>query len=166
MRRYTLTISNREFVVDVQEIDADNFEVVVGGETYQVNLTNEENLAGATITPGFAPNLAAGASLARKSAAARPAPAASTGTAAPSPTVRKPAGGGKGTQTAPMLGVILEVNVKPGDVVTRGQQVAVLDAMKMHNAIGAVQAGTVDAVYVEAGQTVDHGTPILKYREE
>ena len=166
MRRYTLTISNREFVVDVQEIDADNFEVVVGGETYQVNLTNEENLAGATITPGFAPNLAAGASPARKSAAARPAPAASTGTAAPSPTVRKPAGGGKGTQTAPMPGVILEVNVKPGDVVTRGQQVAVLDAMKMHNAIRAVQAGTVDAVYVEAGQTVDHGTPILKYREE
>ena len=58
MRRYTLNISDREFVVDVQEIDADNFEVVVGGETYQVNLANEENLAGATITPGFAPNLA------------------------------------------------------------------------------------------------------------
>ena len=166
MRRYTLTISNREFVVDVQEIDADNFEVVVGGETYQVNLANEENLAGATITPGFAPNLAAGASPARKSAAARPAPAASTGTAAPSPTVRKPAGGGKGTQTAPMPGVILEVNVKPGDVVTRGQQVAVLDAMKMHNAIGAVQAGTVDAVYVEAGQTVGHGDAIVTFQED
>jgi len=166
MRRYTLTISNREFVVDVQEIDADNFEVVVGGETYQVNLANEENLAGATITPGFAPNLAAGASPARKSAAARPAPTSGTDSATPPATARKPAGGGKATQTAPMPGVILEVNVKPGDVVTRGQQVAVLDAMKMHNAIGAVQAGTVDAVYVEAGQTVDHGTPILKYREE
>ena len=166
MRRYTLTISNREFVVDVQEIDADNFEVVVGGETYQVNLANEENLAGATITPSFSPNVASAASPARKSAAARPAPATSAGGAAPSQAARKPSGGGKGTQTAPMPGVILEVNVKPGDVVTRGQQVAVLDAMKMHNAIGAVQAGTVDEVYVEAGQTVDHGTPILKYREE
>ena len=71
MRRYTLTISNREFVVDVQEIDADNFEVVVGGETYQVNLANEENLAGATITPGFAPNLAAGASPAGRRRSAR-----------------------------------------------------------------------------------------------
>ena len=32
MRRYTLNISDREFVVDVQEIDADNFEVVVGDD--------------------------------------------------------------------------------------------------------------------------------------
>jgi biotin carboxyl carrier protein len=57
-----------------------------------------------------------------------------------------------------MPGVILEVNVKAGDTSQRGQQVAVLDAMKMHNAIGAVQAGT-SPVYVEAGQTVDHGDP-------
>lgn len=168
MRRYTLNISNREFVVDVQEIDADNFEVVVGGETYQVNLANEENLAGATITPSFAPNTASAASPAHKSTTARPAPATSTGTTASAPAARKPpgGGGGKGTQTAPMPGVILEINVKPGDTVTRGQQVAILDAMKMHNAIGAVQAGTVEEVYVEAGQTVDHGTPILKFKGE
>ena len=51
MRRYTLNISNREFVVDVQEIDADNFEVVGGGGTYLVNPANEPNLAGATVTP-------------------------------------------------------------------------------------------------------------------
>ena len=169
MRRYTLNISNREFVVDVQEIDADNFEVVVGGETYQVNLANEENLAGATITPSFAPNTASAASPTRNSAIAPPAPAASAGATASTPAARKPAGaggsgGGKGTQTAPMPGVILEINVKPGDTVTRGQQVAILDAMKMHNAIGAVQAGTVDEVFVEAGQTVDHGTPLLKFK--
>ena len=168
MRRYTPNISDPEFVVDVQEVDADNFEVVVGGETYQVNLANEENLAGATITPSFAPNAASAASPARKSTTARPAPATSTGTTASAPAARKPpgGGGGKGTQTAPMPGVILEINVKPGDTVTRGQQVAILDAMKMHNAIGAVQAGTVEEVYVEAGQTVDHGTPILKFKGE
>ena len=64
-----------------------------------------------------------------------------------------------------MPGVILEVNVKAGDTVTRGQQVAILDAMKMHNMIGATQDGTVAEVYVAAGQSVDHGTPILKYKE-
>ena len=46
MRRYTLNISDREFVVDVQEIDADNFEVVVGGETYQVNLAGDKTSPG------------------------------------------------------------------------------------------------------------------------
>lgn len=163
MRRYTLNISDREFVVDVQEVDADNFEVVVGGETYQVNLASEENLAEATITPGFAPSAASAAIPTRKSAASRPAPVAATS----APAARRPAGGGgKGTQTAPMPGVILEINVKSGDTVTRGQQVAILDAMKMHNVIGAAQAGTVAEVFVEAGQSVDHGTPILKFKEE
>ncbi|MDR3220895.1 MAG: biotin/lipoyl-binding protein [Candidatus Accumulibacter sp.] len=168
MRRYTLNISDREFVVDVQEIDADNFEVVVGDETYQVNLAGDESLGGAVIAPGLAPNAAATAATARKAAAPRAAPASapSAPAAASAPAARKPAGGGgKGTQTAPMPGVVLEVNVKPGDTVTRGQQVAILDAMKMHNQIGAAQAGVIAEVYVTAGQSVDHGTPLLKYKE-
>ena len=76
MRRYTLNISDREFVVDVQEIDADNFEVVVGDDTYQVSLTGDESLNGAVITPGLAPNAAPAAAPARKAAAPRPAAAA------------------------------------------------------------------------------------------
>jgi biotin carboxyl carrier protein len=170
MRRYTLNINEREFIVDVQEIDADTFEVVVGDETYQVNLSGDESLGEAVIAPGLAPNAAAAttAAPARKAAVPRSAPAATSAapTAAASAPARKPAGGGgKGTQTAPMPGVVLEVSVKPGDVVTRGQQVAILDAMKMHNVIGASQAGTVAEVYVAAGQSVDHGTPLLKYQE-
>ena len=169
MRRYTLNISDREFVVDVQEIDADNFEVVVGDETYQVNLTSDESLSGAVITPGLAPGAATSAAAPARKAAPRPtaAPAATAPATASAPAARKPAGGGgKGTQTAPMPGVIIEISVKPGDVVARGQQVAVLDAMKMHNVIGAIQAGTVAEVYVDAGQSVDHGSPILKFKEE
>jgi biotin carboxyl carrier protein len=172
MRRYTLNISDREFVVDVQEIDADNFEVVVGDETYAVSLSGDEALGEAVITPGLAPNAAPAATStapapARRAAAPRPAPAATPAAGAAAPAAKKPAGGGgKGTQTAPMPGVVLEVNVKPGDVVTRGQQVAILDAMKMHNVIGASKAGTIDEVYMSAGQSVDHGTPLLKYKEE
>ena len=168
MRRYTLNISDREFVVDVQEIDADNFEVVVGDDTYPVSLTGDESLNGAVITPGLAPNAAPAAAPARKAAAPRPAAAAPAAAApAAAAPARKPAGGGgKGTQTAPMPGVIQEVSVKAGDIVTRGQQVAILDAMKMHNMIGASQAGTIAEVYVAAGQSVDHGTPLLKFKEE
>ena len=79
---------------------------------------------------------------------------------------RKPAGGVKGALTAPMPGVILEINVKAGDQITRGQQVAILDAMKMHNVIGAPRAGTVGEVFVTAGQSVDHGDAIIKYKED
>jgi biotin carboxyl carrier protein len=172
MRRYTLNISDREFVVDVQEVDADNFEVVVGDETYQVSLTGDESLGETVIAPGLAANAAASSAAPRRAAAPRAAAATTTSAAAapaaaasPAPARRPAGGGGKGTMSAPMPGVILEVNVKPGDTVTKGQQVAVLDAMKMHNMIGASQAGVIAEVYVAAGQSVDHGTPLLKFGE-
>ena len=38
--------------------------------------------------------------------------------------------------------------------------------LHMHNMIGASQAGTIAEVYVAAGQSVDHGTPLLKFKEE
>jgi len=39
MRRYKLDISNRKFVIDVQELAADRFEVIVGDNTYEVSLS-------------------------------------------------------------------------------------------------------------------------------
>ena len=39
MRRYTLNISDREFVIDVQELSADQFEVVVGDEFHVADKT-------------------------------------------------------------------------------------------------------------------------------
>lgn len=166
MRRYTLDISDKEFVIDVQELAADRFEVMVGGETYEVTLSSDESLAEAVITPAFepgahAPRAANTVQRVRKEAGA--APAAS---AASAPAPRAPVGGGKGALTAPMPGTILEVNVKAGDTVTRGQQVAILDAMKMHNVIGAPRAGTVAEVYVTAGQAVNHGDAIIKFKED
>ena len=166
MRRYTLDISDREFVIDVQELSADQFEVVVGDESYQVTLSSDENLAEAVITPGLQANAdgTPRVSAASKVAKVRkePSPAAA---AAPAP--RKAAGGGgKGAVCAPMPGVILEVSVKVGDTVERGQQLAILGAMKMHNVIGAPRAGTIAEVFVDAGQNVDHGAAIVKFKED
>jgi len=159
MRRYTLGLGGREFVIDVQELAADRFEVVVGGESYQVTLAGDEDLPEATITPGYAA-AGAGASPPRVARAAA-APAAAT--------VRpKPASGGAvgAVLSAPMPGVIIEVHVKPGDRLERGQPVAVLDAMKMHNVIGAPRAGTVAEVCVAPGQAVGHGDAIVRFAQD
>ena len=172
MRRYTLAINNREFIVDVDALSADSFSVSVGGESYEVSLSSEENLSGATITPGLVPALqpvtdkreGAAKTVARirnEPPSGEPPSTATTAT----PTPRKPARG-KGSLTAPMPGVILEVNVKAGDTVERGQQVAILDAMKMHNVIGAPRAGIIAEVFVAAGQNVDHGDPLIKFQED
>ena len=56
--------------------------------------------------------------------------------------------------TAPLPGRIIELKVKVGDAVKAGQEVAVLEAMKMENAITSDFAGTVKQILVHQGQTV------------
>ena len=166
MRRYNLALGDREFVIDVQELTADRFQVVVGGTSYEVTLTGDENLPGATITPGYQP--AAGGLVAAPSAAhaGSPSPAAaSPAPAGASRTAPRRAVAGSDALNAPMPGVILELHVKVGDTVTRGQQIAVLDAMKMHNFIGAPRAGVIAEVCVAPGQAVGHGEPIVRFAQ-
>jgi len=157
MRRYTLGLGGREFVIDVQELAADRFEVVVGEQHYEVTLSADEDLDKARIAPGL--DAGSGAPPPRERTAAS--------VAAPSiaPSRPRPArnGGDAATLGAPMPGVILELHVKTGDVVQRGQQIAVLDAMKMHNIIGAPRAGTIVEICVAPGQTVGHGDPIVRF---
>jgi propionyl-CoA carboxylase alpha chain len=55
---------------------------------------------------------------------------------------------------SPMPGRVVGVSVKVGDQVNAGQEVCVIEAMKMQNAIKAVRNSTVKSVLVTAGQTV------------
>lgn len=63
--------------------------------------------------------------------------------------------------TAPMPGIIVDVKVKKGDSVAKGQLVAVLEAMKMETEIFASNAGTVIAVNMEKGAQVNLGDVIV-----
>ncbi len=66
-----------------------------------------------------------------------------------------------GAITAALAGTVFKVLVKPGDVVSAGEPVAVLEAMKMENEVTAPQAGTVDAVFVREGDAVEMGDALL-----
>jgi len=55
---------------------------------------------------------------------------------------------------SPMPGLILSVAVKKGDKVTAGQELAVVEAMKMQNILRAERAGVVANVTVVAGSNV------------
>ncbi len=52
--------------------------------------------------------------------------------------------------TAPIPGKVVAVKVAPGDEVTPGQPLVVLEAMKMENELAAEQAGRVAAIHVRA----------------
>jgi glutaconyl-CoA decarboxylase len=63
--------------------------------------------------------------------------------------------------TAPMLGTILSVKVKPGDEVKAGDVLLILEAMKMENEIVSPRDGTVKEVKVSGDQSVKAGDVLI-----
>jgi biotin carboxyl carrier protein len=143
MKEYKLKINGNDYAVTVNEVDGSMAEVEVNGTPFKVEFDKPVKKAAAPVAKPVA-----------KSAA--PAPAAAP--------VAKPAAaaGGAGTAvTSPLPGVILDVCVKEGDAVKRGQTVMVLEAMKMENAIEATADGTVTAIKVGKGDSVLEGAPLV-----
>jgi biotin carboxyl carrier protein len=64
---------------------------------------------------------------------------------------------------APMPGLILRILVAAGAHVTRGQDLAVLEAMKMENVIRAPRDGVIAEVCVRQGQQLAHGEPLVRF---
>ena len=140
MKEYKYKINGNEYNVAVEELEGNKASVTVNGKTYQVELDRPAKPA---VTKPVARPAAA--------------PAAAPVAAAPAP---RPAAGGAGIK-APLPGVILDIKVKVGDTVTKGQTVAILEAMKMENNINADRDGKVVAINVEKGQSIAEGTDII-----
>ena len=68
-----------------------------------------------------------------------------------------PGQAGQDAVLAPMPGTVLALSAAPGQIVARGAEVAVLEAMKMEHAVSAPFAGTLAAWHVEPGDVVDEG---------
>ena len=75
------------------------------------------------------------------------------------------AAGGAGRLTAPMPGKVIAFHVKPGDTVTAGQALAVMEAMKMEHTISAPRAGTVAELMYAVGDQVAEGGELLRLSE-
>ncbi|MDI3501285.1 MAG: glutaconyl-CoA/methylmalonyl-CoA decarboxylase subunit gamma, partial [Thermoanaerobacter sp.] len=70
-----------------------------------------------------------------------------------------PSSADKGSKiiSAPMPGTILDVKVKEGDRVKRGDVVVILEAMKMENEIMAPEEGVIASIHVSKGSSVNTG---------
>ncbi len=134
-------VRDRWFTVEVEDPHTDPVVTLVEGDEIQVHIAK---LAGDTrpdraVQPGSADALAA-----------PPGPALSGRLAA---AIR--------TFISPMPGVILSVAVKIGDQVITGDEICVLEAMKMQQTLRADWSGIVQAVHVESGQQVLDGDPLI-----
>ncbi len=67
-----------------------------------------------------------------------------------------------GRLTAPMPGKVLSFAVKAGDVIKKGQALAVMEAMKMEHTIAAPADGTVAELLYAPGDQVSEGAELLK----
>jgi pyruvate carboxylase subunit B len=63
---------------------------------------------------------------------------------------------------APMPGLIVRVLVAPGDTVTEGQGLVVMEAMKMENELRSPSAGTVRSVAATPGTAVEKGAILVE----
>ena len=63
---------------------------------------------------------------------------------------------------APMPGKVIAVKVVPGQAVAKGEELLVVEAMKMENAIRAPREGRVKAVSAEVGQMVSPGVVLVE----
>lgn len=86
----------------------------------------------------------------------------SLGKAAPATkAAAKPASGAADTINAPVPGAILRFSVKDGDTVKEGQEILVMEAMKMETSVNAPKAGTVTFL-VKQGDQVQTGHPVAQ----
>lgn len=143
MKTYKFKINGNEYNVAINSVEGTNASVTVNGTDYQVEL-EDAPAAPVQAAPAAAP-------------AAAPVQAAPAAPAAP-----KPAASGTGKAvTSPLPGVIIAVKVNVGDSVKAGQEVAVLEAMKMENSIEAEHDGTVTAIHVAKGDSVLEGAAVV-----
>ena len=136
-------VNDRWYNVEAVDVDSGPAVVLVDGERVEVTL-------GGPLLPAAAP-----AAAPAPAQPAAPAPAAS---AAPAPA---PAAGGR-VFSSPMPGIVLSLAVSVGDQVVTGDDICVLEAMKMQQTLKADWSGVVSAVRVTPGQQVQDGDPIVE----
>ena len=141
MQKLNFNINGKHYEATITEVEHNVAEVELNGKKYTIDVERSEAVASipTVATPKAAP------------AAAAPAAA---------PAAPKTAAGANSI-VAPLPGSVVSISVKAGDAVKAGQQLAVIEAMKMENEILAPADGTVKAVHVSAGQAVQQGDALI-----
>ena len=133
MKQYKYTINGNKYEVAIGEIVDNMATLTVNGEEFKVEMEREaEPEKKAVVRPAGTARAAAEASQPAEGAAVNKANAVK----------------------APLPGVITDILVEVGQEVAAGDNVVVLEAMKMANNLQAEKSGKVSAVCVKVGQSV------------
>lgn len=149
--KYKFRINNKTFEVELLDIHSKPITAIVNGEMIDVWFEDEDittksvstqviseipKVAGATLKKGETPT--------------------------PSPTnIQTP----KNNIQSPIPGVVISVDVRTGDEVQHGQELCVIEAMKMKNMIRSPRDGIIKLVNVRIGQAVQFHDTLFEFSE-
>jgi len=146
MSVYRVRVEGKEYQVEVGDLQAQPVRVVVNGRVVQVSSASLESSEGAergtradANVSAISVRAASGASLSEESSELE--------------------------VLAPMPGSIVSVEVESGSHVVVGQDLCILDAMKMNNRIRAQREGVISQVHVQPGDQVQHGDRLVTFAE-
>ncbi len=146
MPTYQVTVGGKEYQVEIEDVNTQPVRAVVNGRVVQVWVPEQGQARGApTAEPTTASTVRAVAS--------------------PMAAAAQPGATSEQDVRAPMPGTIVSVAVQAGDHVEVGEDLCVLDAMKMNNRIRAPRAGTVADVCVSTGQQVQYGDLLMTFAD-
>ncbi|KPU42744.1 glutaconyl-CoA decarboxylase subunit gamma [Oxobacter pfennigii] len=134
MRKFNIKVNGKAYEVEVEEVSG------------SMNSIREAIHPQAALSSEIAANIIEIPKMEDKAAPAV--------TAAPPAQVTDKAGQ---SIKSPMPGTILSVNVNSGDLVSKGQVIFILEAMKMENEIMAPTAGKIAEIKVSKGSSVNAG---------
>ncbi len=137
-----IKVGDNWYNVEVGELTHSPVEVTVEGETFLVEVE------GLPSTPPPRP---------RRGRTQTP------GILVPPPPTRSSAGvGPENIITSPLSGRVISIMVRPGDTVTTGQEVCVVEAMKMEQSIRSHRDGIVKEIMVQPMDTVRTNDPLIE----
>lgn len=143
-RKVKVIVEGEEYIVEVGDLDARPITVMVDGEYYQVEIEEDEAVGVTPLPVGeLTPSVKAQPQKVKK-AASRPT---KTGNAI----------------MAPLPGDVVDILVHPGEHVTTGQAVCVVEAMKMKNTIRSPREGDIASVEVAKGEAVQFGDVLMTF---
>lgn len=149
MKQYKYKINGAQYDVTIDSISGNLAKVEVNGIPFEVEMQGSTLVEDNLPTPSAVAEVSASAPTVAPAVEAAPAPAAKGAAGAGTPV------------KAPLPGVVTKVLVSAGQTVKKGDNVLVLEAMKMENNITAECDGSVTGICVAAGDSVMEGTVLL-----
>jgi len=137
MNKFKFTIRGNEYEVEIGKIEENVATIEVNGTTYEVEIQREVKQ---TKTP----------TLVRKVMPDK------------GKQVEKKEGGATLPVVAPLPGTIMEISVKVGDIVKKGDTLLIMEAMKMENNVLAEKDGVVEIINVRPNDSVLQGDVLIE----